>query len=415
MPRLRILFISNWFPPVVSGSSFYAKSLAESLRSRGHEVEVVTLDWGEEYAPDPGLPFPVVRLPVLRIPRLPLFYYLRLMGFAFTPQNVKRLKHLIVQYRPDILHQVNHIFDTSFLTAHVAKSLGIPLVGSITTPIQHQNPWVQKLYHLADAWLIGKWGVGNWDGVVSLDRTVHDYVGRVYGPEVQKRSVVIPFGVRLEMIQRYGAPPPPRPPSRPQILMAGHMHPFRNPTQLIRAMKYVLAEVPDARLILAGRGDLEEPRKSAREMGFTEEQVKFLGETPHLETIELMKTSQVFVTWVTGPYRSLGTAPLEAMLCGVPVVSDLPEDLFGEGRLQNGANIILVNSKDPRSVAQNLIRLLKDEGLRERVGSRGREFVSSFLSWDEIAKEMEQFYARLITQKKGTRLEVGDPDFETKS
>lgn len=398
---MRILLVSHWFPPVVSGSSFYAQSLAQALEARGHELIVVTLDWGEEYVPDSSLRFPVYRLPVIRVPKLRLFYNLKLMGFAFTPQNGRRLAQLVKQYRPDILHCVNHIFDTNLLATTVAKAAGIPVVGSITTPVQHPNPWIQSFYHLADFLTLGWFGVQRWDGIVSLDQTVHHYVGCVYGPHVQKKSVVIPFGVRLESLPLYENPSPVRSP-RPQILMVGHIHPFRNPSQLIRSMKYILAEVPEARLVLAGRVDLEEPLKEARKLGFTKDQVEFLGPTQHQKTISLMKTSHVFASWVTGPYPSLGTAPMEAMLCETPVVSDLPDNLFGEGRLKNGENIVLVNSKDPPSIAHALIRILKDQNLREKIGAGGRQFVLKYLNWDRITLEIEQFYERLLKGKGGS-------------
>lgn len=392
---MRILLISHWFPPIVSGSSFYAQSLAESLSARGHEVTLVTLDWGGDYSSDSSLPFPVHRLPVVRTPRLPFFYNLRLMGFAFTPWNRRRLIQWVKENPPDLIHCVNHIFDTNFLAVSVGRACGIPVVGSITTPVQHENPWIQKLYHLADLSTIGWLGVRKWDGIVSLDETVHRYVGRLYGSETQKKSVVIPFGVRLDSMPLYENASPARSP-RPEILTVGHIHPFRNPSLLIRSMKYVLREIPNARLILAGPIDLKEPLRTAREMGFTKDQVEFLGPTGHSGTIQLMKTAHVFASWVTGPYPSLGTAPMEAMLCETPVLCDIPENLFGEGRLKDGENIILVDSKNPEVIANTLIRLLKDPALRERIGKAGRRLILEFFSWDRIAEEMEEFYEAFL-------------------
>lgn len=404
---MRVLILSNWFPPITSGSSFYTSSLAQSLAARGHKVVVVTLDWGPAYAPPTDLPFPIYRLPAIKIPRLPLFYNLELMGFAFTPGNRRRLKLLIKRYRPHILHHVNHIFDTTFLSTSVACSTGTPVVGSITTPIQHQNPRMQWIMSLADRMTVGFFGVRRWDGIVSLDHVVHEYVGKVYGDQARLRSVVIPFGVRLESMSLYNNHRPCRS-ERPQVLMVGHIHPFRNPVQLIRAMPLVLKAVPEARMVLAGRVDLQEPVKVARELGLTADQVQFLGETPHDEVIRLMQTSHVFASWATGPYRGLGTAPMEAMLCETPVINDLPENLFGEDKLENGGNIVLVNSRDPQSIANAIIRLLKDEGLRQRIGVAGRRFVLEHLSWDNIAAEMERFYERVLAER-GMKMSNKEP------
>ena len=401
---MRILLISNWLPPVISGSAYYAGSLAQALQARGHEIIGVTLDWGEEGRPETDPPYPVFRLPVLRVPKLPIFYNLKLMGFAFTPGNQRRLERLIHEHRPDLIHLVNHIFDTNFLATRAARSTGIPIVGSITTPIQHQNPWVQAVFGAADRLLVGRFGVSRWNGIISLDWTVHRYVGEVYGREVQKRSVMIPLGARLEAMTAYGNGLPQRT-GQPQILMVGHIHPFRNPTQLVRAMPHVLKKIPNARLVLAGRVEIQEPVRAARSLGLNEDQVQFLGETKHEKTIELMKHSHLFATWVTGPYPSLGTAPMEAMLCQTPVISDLPENLFGEGKLKNRENIVLTDSKDPRAVAEAVLGLLGDEGRRQKIGAAGRRFVLEHLNWGRIAEETEEFYEQILKRKSSPIME----------
>ena len=393
--KLRITIFSNWFPPVRAGSSYYTSSLAQALAARGHDISVVTLDWGDHFTPPADLGFPIHCLPVVKLPKLKMFYNLELMGLAFTPANCRRLKALVAQHRAEVLHHVNHIFDTTFLTLNAARALGIPVVGSITTPIQHQDPFRQTIMGVADRLTVGRFGVQRWDGVVCLDRTVYDYVDIQYGAATRHRSRVIPFGVRMESMALYEDRSQPRA-DRPQVLFVGHIHPFRNPVQLVRAMALVVKQVPQARLILAGRVDLSEPVQVAQELGLTSEQVQFLGETPHEKIVQLMKISHAFASWVTGPYRSLGTAPMEAMLCETPVVNDLPEDLFGKGALRANANIVLVNSQDPRSIADARIRLLTDQAWQRAIGAGGRQFVLEHLSWPAIAGQMEAFYGQIL-------------------
>ena len=400
---MRVLLVSNWLPPIPSGSSYYASSVARSLAARGHELRLVTMDWGDAHRDDTPWPFPVERIPVLKVPRLPIFYNLELMGFAFTPANVRRLRRLVAEFRPDVVHLVNHIFDTTFLVTKVAREAGVPVVGSITTPIQHENRRVQALMALADRATLGRFGVRHWDGIVSLDGVVHGaYVRGQYGEAAFARSVVIPFGVRFEARDLYDVSTVERS-AVPQALFVGHIHPFRNPTALVRAMQIVRAEVPGARLVLAGRVDLDEPVRVARELGLGDDAVQFLGSTPHERVVELMHTSQVFASWATGPYPGLGTAPMEAMLCETPVVNDLPEDLFGEGKLRSGENILLVDSKDPASIARALVPVLRDPEVRARIGAAGRRFVLEHLSWEGIAAEIERLYERVVAERAGAR------------
>ena len=395
---MRVLIFSNWFPPVQSGSSFYASSLARALTARGNDVVVVTLDWGSPYEPPDDAAYPIYTLPVRKVPESPLFFNLKLMAFSFTPGNMKRLRALLREHRIEVLHHVNHIFDSTLLTVRAARAVGIPIVGSITTPIQHDRPLRHNLMKFADRCTVGQFGVRRWDGVVSLDRTVHHYVGETYGAAVQARSAVIPFGVREETLASFNDTSPVRP-GPPQILMVGHIHPLRNPTQLIRAMSQVIREFPEARLVLAGRVDLNEPVRVARALGMAPDQIEFCGELPHEKIIGLMKSSHVFVSWLTGPYKSLGTAPMEAMLCQTPVINDLPEDLFGEGKLRNGENTVIVDSRSPESISSAILRLLKDEPLRRRIGAAGRRFVLEEFDWSRLAGRMESFYQEVLARR----------------
>ncbi len=258
---MRILLFSNWLPPLRSGSAYYTSSLAQALQRQGHEVLAVTLDWGPDNQPAPDLPFPFKMLPVIKLPQSKLFYNLKLVGISTMPANVKRLKEIFAEFRPDVVHHVNHIFESIFLSGISARAMKIPIVGSITTPIQHQNPVMQFLMEWGDRLTVGWLGAAKWNAIVSLDRTVHDYVGKAYGKKAQKKSAVVPFGVRLESQELYEKRP--QKSSVPQILMAGHIHPFRNPVQLVKAMPLILKQIPNARLVLAGRVDLKEPVKAA--------------------------------------------------------------------------------------------------------------------------------------------------------
>lgn len=394
---MRVLLFSNWFPPIISGSAFYTSSTAQALAARGHDVCVVTLDWGPEYAPPNDLPFEIHRLPVWSLPKSNLFFGAKLMGISATPGNYRRLGRLARAHGAEVLHIVNHIFDSTFLITAVGRRLGIPIVGSLTTPIQHGNPWRHWVMEWIDYCTLGPFGARWWDGFVSLDHSAHRYVSRQYN--AGDRSRIIPFGVRLETQALYDERTEARA-ERPTVLFVGHIHPFRNPTQLVRAMPLVLKEVPNARLVLAGRPDLPEPQRVAAELGLSSEYVDFIGETPHDEIVRWMQRAHAFASWATGPYPGLGTAPMEAMLCETPVINDLPEDLFGVGKLRNHENIVLVDSHDPRSIAAAILRLFTEPDYWRRVGQGGRQFVLEHLNWDHIAAQMERFYADLIQRRR---------------
>jgi len=396
---MRILLVSHWFPPVVSGSSYYAGSLALALTEAGHEVRVITVDWGKGTTPAEDHPFRVYLVPAIKMPSVRIFYHMDLMGFCFTPPNRRRIRAIIDDYRPDIIHHVNHIFDSTFLSTGAARAKSIPIVGSITTPVQNQRRWRQNIMSFFDRAILGRFGVRRWDGIVNLDSVVTGYVERLYGPEAASRSRVIPFGIPKSSMELYQDTCVERT-GPPRIVFIGHIHAFRNPSTLIAAMHRILEEVPDARLDLVGRVGLQEPVQLAGRLGLNEDSVRFRGPLPHEEVVEIMRSAHVFVGWVTGPYPALGTAPREAMLCGTPVVSDIPRDLLGDEVLIPDENIVLVDSSNSLQVGAAVISLLNDESKRRRIGRAGRGLVLEKLSWESIAAAMVEFYGEILLRAR---------------
>lgn len=391
---MRILIISSWYPPIQSGSSFYAENLALGLTKRGHEVSVVTTDWHLQSQLSKDQDGVIVHyLPARVLPRLSFLLNLKIVPISCTPSNWRSLLSIVRKFEPDIIHQVNHIFDTVFLSALLARRTGIPLMCSVTTPVQHPNPILHRVMRLVDRIVIGKFVAPSWKRVICLDSEVLRYLRETYGEIVGSRGVVIAYGIRDGFHEMNIAGGDVRKGNAPQIILVGHIHALRDPTNLVRAMPMIQRRFPDARMVFVGRIQLQRPVEVARWLG-VESSVKFLGEMPHVEIKKLLRSSHVFAGWASGPYRGLGTAAAETMLCGTPLVIDLPQNLFGNGMLKNWYNIVLINRDDVQDIAESIIRLLEDDELRTSVGKRGSEFVSNHMKWDRIAEQIERAYVQ---------------------
>ncbi len=389
---MRVLLLSSWYPPVRSGSSFWAESLVKALRRRGHEVRVVTTRWkGAEREPSGAREEVVYHLPAWLVPRNRFLLGLPIVPVAWSRLNRRRVLEIVHAFKPHVIHQISHIFDTLFLSAYAARKTGTPLVGSITTPIQSSSGLVQSLMRAVDRVLVYRFGVRHWDRIICSDSEQARYARDAYGQRIEGRLVTHIFAGIHERVRHAQAEPKT---PWPQIVTVGHIHKIRDPLNLIRAMPVVLESFPDAKFDIAGRVQMQEPVREVQRLGL-ERAVHFLGEVPVEQVAKLVSRAHVFAILHQCRYAGLSFTAIEAMEFGTPVIINAPADLYGPGMVRDGENIVLVDGKRPDTIARRIIELLADADRRERIGQNGKQFVASHLNWDVNAERTEQLYSEL--------------------
>jgi glycosyltransferase involved in cell wall biosynthesis len=134
-------------------------------------------------------------------------------------------------------------------------------------------------------------------------------------------------------------------------------------------------------VLLAGKG-------AARELGFPES-TRELTELPEAEMPLFYGTAQALL--LPSRYEGFGLPALEAMAAGCPVVaanaSALPE-VTGEAAL-------LVPPDDLPAWSEAVLRLLRDDRLRESLVEKGRERASRY-TWDACATRTLAVYRRIL-------------------
>ena len=92
-----ICVFSNFFPPVVSGSSVQVAGLCRELSQQGWEVIVISanvVDGSPDYEVIDGVH--IYRMPTLRLPKIMAFgFNFSWLGFTFFPKNIQRIKMVI--------------------------------------------------------------------------------------------------------------------------------------------------------------------------------------------------------------------------------------------------------------------------------------------------------------------------------
>lgn len=166
----------------------------------------------------------------------------------------------------------------------------------------------------------------------------------------------------------------------PIILAVGRLSKEKGFEYLLKAFS-LLKERRNARLVILGEGKEEANlKKLSTELGI-DKQVLFPGfkDNPY----KYMKRSTIFV--FPSLYESFGIAMVEAMSCGVPVIATKSYEGI-ENIIEHERTGLLINVGDEHVIAESMLRLLDDEGLRRRLSKEAKKKVLNY-SVDKIAKQ----------------------------
>ncbi|TXL86360.1 glycosyltransferase family 4 protein [Streptomyces sp. IB2014 016-6] len=180
------------------------------------------------------------------------------------------------------------------------------------------------------------------------------------------------------------------------VVAAGRLTPVKRYDLLIRAFSQVVAVRPDWRLRIYGAGDATGDERAALRALIDERElynhVHLMGTANPLEP-EWVKGS---IAAVTSSLESFGMTIVEAMRCGVPVVStDCPH---GPGEIiEDGVDGRLVPVGDADAIADGLLALIEDDELRRRAGLAAIESSARF-DPARIAERHEELFAALVAR-----------------
>lgn len=170
----------------------------------------------------------------------------------------------------------------------------------------------------------------------------------------------------------------------------GAVHPRKNVHQLIAAFNtYKLKTKAATQLLIGGRFAWQTgPVKSAYDQSAFQEDIHFLGYLSEEELKNILASALAFV--YPSLFEGFGLPVLEAMHCGVPVitsnVSSLPE-ISGEAG-------ILIDPESLEQLTEAMLRLGQNEALREQLVKKGAEQKAKF-DWDQSAEKVYALLRRL--------------------
>lgn len=175
------------------------------------------------------------------------------------------------------------------------------------------------------------------------------------------------------------------------FLYVGTLEPRKNVSLLLRAFRQYQQQGGRASLILVGQqGWMVE--QLVRRLRFTspDDQIRWLGYVPQADMPALYNLALALV--YPSHYEGFGLPPLEAMACGVPVITTAVGAL-----IENvGDAGLLIPPNDEDALAQAMLMVNRDQALRQRLQDQGLARAALY-SWRQTAQKTLSVYRRFLT------------------
>lgn len=208
----------------------------------------------------------------------------------------------------------------------------------------------------------------------------------------QERVNIAPHGELGSLYQRRAAGTPPK--REPHtLLFFGRIWPYKGLRYLLEAMPLIRAQIPDAKLIIAGRGEELEQYFPA---GHNEKHIELLNDFIPVEAVAgLFQRSAVTVL----PYVESSQSGVAALAYGLgtPVIAS---DLGGLREIiRHEKDGLLVPPLDVQVLANAIVRLLSDQGLQQQMQAATLARCHNDLNWSRIAAQTVDIYHQITTNK----------------
>ena len=181
------------------------------------------------------------------------------------------------------------------------------------------------------------------------------------------------------------------------ILSVGRLAEKKGIKYLVMAMKHVIKEFSEAKLVVVGDGPERNNLEILAKKLNLGRNVIFVGGIENRQLPKFYATADLFVgpsiIAKSGDTEGLGVVFLEALASGTCVVGSnvggIPDVI------EHNKTGLLVRQKDPEQLSNSIIRLLRNEKLRKSLALNGQRRVKKIYSWDLIGKRFNELVAQV--------------------
>jgi glycosyltransferase involved in cell wall biosynthesis len=352
---MRILIATGIFPPDIGGPATYSKLLRDELPKRGIEVKI--LNFGE----------------VRRLPKL-------IRHFVYFWRVLRKGRNVNIIFAQDPVS----VGLPSIIAAKILrKKFVLKIVGDYA--------WEQGMQRFGIKDLLDDFANKKYGRRVEFLRKIQRFVAKnadlIITPSEYLKKIIIKWGINSGKItvihNAFDAPEIKISKSEARkklnlsgmiLISAGRLVPWKGFGALIDIMPDIIAQIPDAKLIIIGSGPEEENLKFKIENLKLENSVISTGQIPHRDLISYLRAGDIFI--LNTGYEGFSHQILEAMMAGIPVIATR----VGGNRelIDDGKNGILVEYNDKRGLENAVLNLYDNKEVRDRLIRQAEEDVKKF-------------------------------------
>lgn len=353
--------------------SIHIQAIVQALRALGHDVRIV--------GPAPmthkatGEQRPTLLGRVKRAAPQAVF---ELLQIGYNLVAFLRLRRAVRDFRPDLIYERYSLY--SFAGVVLARHEGIPFILEVNTPY-------------AQAW-------ARYYGLV-FRRLAHTIEGRILRAAGHLITVT---HVQKQMLEQLGVPgeritvchnaidPEWFSPERHAdpllrgrlglkgivVGFVGTMNRWQGITEFPAVLQEVFAKSDDVSFLFVGDGEFRGQLEQFCRAEHIEDRVVFTGRKPHAEVPALVATMDIAVLLNSNSYGS-PMKIFEYLGMGKAVIAPRVGPVTEV--LEDGQNGLLIDAGNGAQMAAQILRLVGDRALRERLGRVGRAYVVEHHTW----------------------------------
>ncbi|WP_239696773.1 1,4-alpha-glucan branching protein domain-containing protein [Paenibacillus oryzisoli] len=399
--KLRILMLAWEYPPhVIGGLARAVCDLSKGLAADGHSVHVITCQ-------SPGcLPYEVSEgVHIHRAEVLPTTDSLHFLDRVFQ-MNLAFADLMLSLIRQGIAFDLVHAHDwLVYYTAHVAKQQAhLPLLatihatetgrnlGKLESPLQKRIHTLEgKLTEAADHLIVCSHAMGQ-EIKALFHIPIHQItvIPNSVSPLLKPDSTLFTLNSLLADAVSHGG--------KPQRVLAflGRLVYEKGVHILLAAMPQVLAQYPDAKLVIAGVGpEQDRLEELALSLG---DQVSFAGFLGEADKNLLLQSAEICI--FPSLYEPFGLVALEAMANGTPLIVS---DTGGLAEIvSHGVNGCTCPPGDADALAAQIIQLLEQPEYASQLAANALRTVHSEYNWKKIGSMTTQVYDAVTSNLKSS-------------